>query len=61
MRKKEPGKRISMLSARLELTTRDRIFYKVKKIREFIIIFFFNIELLSIEYILDIPFRITYH
>lgn len=43
-----------MLSARLELTTRDRIFYKVKKIREFIIIFFFNIELLSIEYILDI-------
>lgn len=47
----------------LELTTRDRVLYTLQiKIREVnLLFFFFNIELLSIECILDIPFRITYH
>lgn len=43
--------------------TRSCIYTLQIKIREvnLLLLFFFNIELLSIECILDIPFRITYH
>lgn len=43
--------------------TRSCTIYSIQiKIREVnLLLFFFNIELLSIECILDIPFRIIYH